>query len=110
MRVILLPENLYEYLNHVVRSHAAAGIEPDEGLAIYQLNQHVAQAQTVDVANLGRVKLDKIGSEGVSLTIAPDEEVPNCCAGEGCRFPFETSHCTPDNPCTFCANPVHDVH
>jgi len=94
VKVILLPDNLFDYLNHVIRTHAGAGIDPSEGLAIYQLNQHVAQAQTVDVSNLGKARLDQVGSDGVSLTWSPEEEVPNCCAGEGC---------TPANPCTFCA-------
>jgi len=105
MKIILLPENLHEYLAHVIQSYARAGIDPSEGLALYQLNLHAAQAQTVDVSNLGKVRLDKAGSEGVSLTIAPEDEVSNCCAGEGC---------TPNDPCTFCANPltnsVPDAH
>src|SRR5208282_4234401 len=93
MKVLLLPENIFDYLNHVICSYAGAGIKPEEGLAIYQLNQHVAQAQTVDVSNLGKVKLDQVGSEGVSLTLSSEEEVPNCCAVPGC---------TPNDPCTFC--------
>lgn len=76
MKVLLLPDNLYEYLNHVIRAHAGAGIDPEEGLAIYQLNQSVGQAQTVDVSSLGKVKLDKLGPDGVSMTIVADEPEP----------------------------------
>jgi hypothetical protein len=73
MKVLVLPDNLYEYLNHVIRAHAGAGIDPEEGLAIYQLNQAVGQAQTVDTSSLGKVKLDKLGPDGVTMTIAPEE-------------------------------------
>lgn len=93
MKVLVLPDNLYDYLNHVIRAHAGAGIDPEEGLAIYQLNQAIGQAQTVDTSSLGKVKLDKLGPDGVTMTLSP-EEAPGC-VGEGC---------TPNNPCTFCAN------
>ena len=69
----MLPDNLYDYLNHVIRAHAGAGIDPEEGLAIYQLNQAIGQAQTVDVSSLGKVKLDKLGPDGVTMTIAEEE-------------------------------------
>lgn len=69
----MLPDNLYDYLNHVIRAHAGAGIDPEEGLAIYQLNQAIGQAQTVDVSSLGKVKLDKLGPDGVTMTITEEE-------------------------------------
>jgi hypothetical protein len=72
MKVLLLPDTQFEYLQHVVRCHSASGIEPEEGLAIYQLWQSLGQAQTVDVSQLGKVRLDKIGPEGVSLVMAPE--------------------------------------
>ena len=74
MRILLLPDNLYEYLQHVVRTHAVSGIEPEEGLAIYQLNQHVGAAQSVDITSLGKAKLENLGPEGVSLRFEPNAE------------------------------------
>jgi hypothetical protein len=73
MKVLLLPDNLFDYLQHVVRAHAAAGIDPEEGLAIYQLNQHVGQAQTVDISNLGKARIENLGPEGVALRFEPTE-------------------------------------
>lgn len=89
LKVLVLPDNLYEYLNHVVHSYSRAGHEPEEGLAIYQLNQAVGEAQSVDVSNLGKIKLEKLGPGGVTMTIAPEEAVK-----EGC-----TPDCTPNHPC-----------
>lgn len=76
MKVLLLPDNLYDYLQHVVRAHASAGIEPEEGLAIYQLNQHVSQAQTVDISNLGKAQIENLGPDGISLKFVPTEPQP----------------------------------
>ena len=86
MRILVLPDNLYEYLQHVVRAHSVAGIEPEEGLAIYQLNQHVTAAQSVDVSNLGKAKLENLGPEGVALRFEPNPpaEPDRSPCGPGC--------------------------
>lgn len=74
MKVLLLPESLYEYLVHVVRTHSSTGIEPDEGMAVYQLWQHVQGAQTVDVSDLGKAQLEKIGPDGVAIRLEPEQK------------------------------------
>ena len=47
MKVLLLPDDVYEYLQHVVRAHTLAGIEPEEGFAAAQLWSHIGRAQEV---------------------------------------------------------------
>lgn len=37
MKIIQLPDVLHEYLVHLIEAHAAQGIRPEEGLALYQL-------------------------------------------------------------------------
>ena len=37
MRVIQLPDVLFEYLVHVIEKHSSSGIHPEEGLAVFQL-------------------------------------------------------------------------
>ena len=56
MRILVLPDDLFGYLQHVVRSYAAGGIDPDEGLALYHLNQAIKGAQTVDDAQVAKAK------------------------------------------------------
>lgn len=46
-KVLILEEQLYEYLNHVIERHAARGIDPEEGLALFHLWRAVKNAQTV---------------------------------------------------------------
>jgi hypothetical protein len=50
MKVLILPDDLFAYLQHVTRAYAGGGIDPEEGLAIYQLNQALKNVQTVDDA------------------------------------------------------------
>jgi hypothetical protein len=72
MKVLVLPDELYGYLQHVVKSYSGAGIDPTEGQLIFELWTRVNQAQDVDLSSLGKVKLDKMGPGGVSLTIEPE--------------------------------------
>lgn len=37
MKVIQIPDPLYDYLLHVIEAHASSGIHPEEGLALNQL-------------------------------------------------------------------------
>lgn len=48
MKILMLPDDLFVYLQHVVRAYAGGGIDPDEGLAVYQLGQALKGVQTVD--------------------------------------------------------------
>jgi hypothetical protein len=48
MVVIQLNDNLYEYLQHVVKGYAGAGLNPDECLAMYHVWQAMKAAQRVD--------------------------------------------------------------
>jgi hypothetical protein len=50
MKVLILSDDLFAYLQHVTRAYAGGGIDPEEGLAIYQLNQALKNVQTVDDA------------------------------------------------------------
>ena len=48
----MFQDDMFAYLQHVVRSYAAAGIDPEEGLALFQLSQALKGAQTVDDTQL----------------------------------------------------------
>jgi hypothetical protein len=45
---------LFTYLQHVIRAYAGSGIDPDEGLAVYQLSQALKVVKTVDDALIAK--------------------------------------------------------
>jgi hypothetical protein len=52
MKVIQLPDDLYQFLLVVQQRHAANGIDPAEGLAVYHLWEFTKKAQHIDDAAL----------------------------------------------------------
>jgi len=52
MRVILLTDELFDYLLHVVRSHTGAGLPPEECGLAFNLFARINQAQNVDTEHL----------------------------------------------------------
>ena len=66
MKILVLQDDLFTYLFHVVNSYANAGINPDEGLAVYQLHQAIKSAQTVSDEEIAKVKAGAIGDTPVA--------------------------------------------
>jgi hypothetical protein len=66
MKIIMLQDDLYEYLNRVVHVHAGAGINPEEGLAIYHLYQALKLARTVDDTQVAKVATGDIAGVPVA--------------------------------------------
>lgn len=64
MKVLVLQDELYEYLQHVVRKYAASGIDPEEGQALYLLHNAVRSAKTVDEA---KVTTGHVGNTPVAV-------------------------------------------
>jgi hypothetical protein len=48
MKIIQLPDELHEYLLHVLKRHAGSGIDPTEGLAVFHLFDAVKNAVHLD--------------------------------------------------------------
>ena len=61
MKVLILQDDMYPYLAYVVQTYARGGIDPDEGLALYQLNQALKSAQTVDDSQVAKIKTGEVG-------------------------------------------------
>lgn len=55
MKIVVLQDDLFVYLQHVVRSYAGGGVDPKEGLALYHLDQAIESAQVVDDAKVAKV-------------------------------------------------------
>jgi hypothetical protein len=49
VKVIQLEPDVYEYLIHVVKVHAGAGIQPEEAIALHLLWQGIQTAQVIDI-------------------------------------------------------------
>lgn len=66
MKVLLLQDDMFSYLAYVVQTYARGGIDPEEGLAVYQLNQALKNAQTVDESQIAKIKAGDIGGTPVA--------------------------------------------
>jgi hypothetical protein len=59
MKILQLPDVLYEYLVHVIEKHAGSGIHPEEGLAVSKLWEatknatHIPDEQIAKMAAAG---------------------------------------------------------
>src|SRR5208337_3075920 len=66
MRVIQLPDILYEYLVHVIEKHASSGIHPEEGLAVSKLWDAVTKKVThIDDAQIAKMAAAATPAQGV---------------------------------------------
>lgn len=73
MKVLLLPDDDYEYLQHVVRAHTLAGIEPEEGYAASKLWAIIGRAQ--DVTTSPAPTPDPRDAQSEQTTTEPEQPV-----------------------------------
>ena len=76
VRLIILPENLFEYLLFVFESHCGKGLSPDELMAGSELWRRVKVAPKVDFSDLGKVKMESLDPSKVAISIEPDPTNP----------------------------------
>lgn len=107
MRVLLLDDELYEFLKFLIRKHVAQGFEEELLEITTALSKTVNEAKTIDFSKLGKADLTALGSKGVKLDL-PDiiDPIPDqfsLCSqelsiGSICgQLPLEKVH-HPDNP------------
>ena len=74
MKVLILQDDLYAYLVHTVRAYASGGIDPEEGLALYQLSQALKSAQSVDENQVAKIATGEIAETPVAaVSVEPVE-------------------------------------
>jgi len=61
MKVLILQDDLFGYLQHIFRAYTSNGIDPEEALAVYQFNQALKSVQTVDEAQVAKIKATEVG-------------------------------------------------
>jgi hypothetical protein len=66
MKILILQDDLFEYLNHVVRSHAGGGISPEEGLAVYQLDLAIKGAKSIDNSQVAKINTGEANNTPVA--------------------------------------------
>lgn len=71
MRVLILQDDLYQYLTAVVQNYAHSGINPEEGMALYHLNRAIVGAQAVDENQVAKLAIPASAEAPVSLTVEP---------------------------------------
>lgn len=69
MRVLLLDDELYEFLKFLIRKHVAQGFEEELLEITTALSTTVNGAKTIDFSNLGKADLTALGSKGVKLDL-----------------------------------------
>jgi hypothetical protein len=67
MRVIQLPDVLFEYLVHVIEKHSSSGIHPEEGLAVFQLWDNLKNKST----HIDDAALEKMAAAGSPVGQSP---------------------------------------
>ncbi len=67
MRILMLQDDLYEYLRYMVGAYARRGIDPKEGLALFQLDKAVGTAREVDDKQLAKLATDDSGNAQLSV-------------------------------------------
>jgi hypothetical protein len=63
----MLQDDLYEYLQYVVGAYARRGIDPKEGLALFQLDKAVGTARAVDETKIAKLATDDSGNATLSV-------------------------------------------
>jgi hypothetical protein len=76
MKILMMPDALCEFLDHVIRSYAGQGIPPEQGLAVYQLHQSIQSAQTVDDTQVAKVKTGEVAGVPVATVSVEDATPP----------------------------------
>jgi hypothetical protein len=75
MKVLILQDELFDYIKHIVRTYAAGGINPEEGLAIYNVHQAIKGAQSVDENHVTKVATGEVaGIPVASVAVTKDDK------------------------------------
>jgi len=86
MRVLILPEEIYQYLcGHVFEKHVQSGIPSDELPIAGAASAYLRKAQIVDFSKLGKAEIEKLGPGGVALNLKPaqDPAIPDSGGEDG---------------------------
>lgn len=75
MKVLILQDELFAYLHHVVRQYAGGGIDPEEGQALFFLNQAIKTAQTVDDKQVAKIATGEIAETPVASVSIEDVQI-----------------------------------
>lgn len=77
VRLIVLPENLFEYLTFVFEKHCKQGVGTDELLFAGELWKRINSAPKIDFSELGKVKLENLTPNQVAISMDPKEDTPS---------------------------------
>ena len=62
MKIVVLTDDLYAYLLHVLETHCRRGFDTEELPGIYHLNQEVRGAKHIDDKDMARLNVVPSGS------------------------------------------------
>ena len=73
MKIIVMPEELHEYLMFCFDKQVQSGITAEDLHIAAETFRCLKEAKTVDFSNLGKADLEKIGHSGIGLSIDPSQ-------------------------------------
>ncbi len=73
MKILIINDDLLEYLKHIVTVHASAGITPEEGMALYHAHRALVEARTVDEGQVAKVATGELGGVPMATVAVEDE-------------------------------------
>jgi hypothetical protein len=73
LRVLILPEESFQYLLFLFEQHMRGGIPSDEVFAAADFKTRMSKVQAVDFSKLGKAQLKDIGPNGIEMELTPGE-------------------------------------
>lgn len=87
MIVIQLPDDLYPYLQLVIKRYSSGGIEPEEGQALFFLNDFVKKAQHLDDAAMREMAKGEVAPDVATRLAQPLKPVDDITQGTNATTP-----------------------
>jgi hypothetical protein len=74
VKILQIPDVLHEYLLHVIESHAARGIHPDESMALSHLWGAAKQVTTISDEEINKWGKDSLAALDPTVDGTPNEK------------------------------------
>jgi hypothetical protein len=75
VRLVVLPEDLYEYYLYVFKTHCEQGLNPEELTIAGELWKRIKASPKIDFSDLGKVKMENLSPTNVAISLSPDSPI-----------------------------------
>jgi hypothetical protein len=74
MKILVLQDDIFGYLQHIVKSYAAQGIDLNEGLGLHHIAQAFKAVQSVDETQVAKVQTGEVAGVPVAAVSVEDQK------------------------------------